>query len=334
MKWLVLFSLLFLLPVRLQIMHYQILFHVVVAQEEESEEMSDDWSDEDSMDEAADEEEEEESDSDKVYYTDVPLKVDPKKYKIYPFKELWSDGSDIAPCIAPDGKYIIFQSNRDVETRFSLYETFFINDEWTKPKMIILDPRAKFEGLPYFSGREGLIYYTAISPENYQPKGSIDIPADIWVTRRKKRKWGKPTHLLEPVNTEYEEVTPWVSPDGRFLYFASNRPGGYGGFDIWISEYIGGEWSQPVNAGPSINSGFDELYPRLNPDGRLLYFSSNREGGVGGYDIYFSKRYKNRWREGENAGSFINSPSNDFMNSIPASGDYLILSRGPSGEEK
>lgn len=291
----------------------------------------DDWDEEEPEEEP---EEEDEETGEKIYYTDVPTKVDPGKYKVLPFEDLWSSNSDIAPCISPDGKYIIFQSNRDIETRFSLYETFLKKNKWAKPKLIILDKRAKFEGLPFFSGREGLIYYTAIGPENYQPKGSVDIPADIWVTRRQKRKWGKPTHLLEPVNTEYEEVTPWVSPDGRFLYFASNRPGGYGGFDIWISEYRGDKWSQPVNAGPAINTGFNELYPRLNPDGRILYYSSNREGGVGGYDIYFSKLRRKTWSHGENSGSFINTPVNDYMNSIPASGDYLILSRGRSGSEK
>jgi Tol biopolymer transport system component len=122
---------------------------------------------------------------------------------------------------------------------------------------------------------------------------------DIWVSSRANRNdpWGPPVNLGEVINTAAVESTPTLSRDGRFLYFASGRPGGVqGSIDIWVSERSDprddGSWQAPVNLGPAINSGAADLGPTFFVDpetARLtMYFYSTRPGGPGRRDIYRS----------------------------------------------
>jgi hypothetical protein len=115
------------------------------------------------------------------------------------------------------------------------------------------------------------------------------------------------------VNSSANDQAPFVSLDGRRLYFGSQRPGGYGGVDIWVSQRasVDDPWGPPQNLGPTINTPFTENGPVLSRDGHRLFFQSNRPGGFGGNDIYVSHRHNKRddfgWREAENLGSGVNS---------------------------
>ena len=86
-------------------------------------------------------------------------------------------------------------------------------------------------------------------------------------------------------SAEYDVGQPSLSVDGKTLYFVSNKPGGFGGSDIYYSELINGEWSNPVNLGRDVNSSASDNYPYIHPSGKL-YFSSDRVGGIGNLDIY------------------------------------------------
>ena len=103
-----------------------------------------------------------------------------------------------------------------------------------------------------------------------------------------------------------------LSPDGRTLYFASDMPGGHGGTDIWYSELeSGGTWGRPVNAGPSVNTAGDELFPSVGPDG-TLYYSSDGLAGMGGLDIFRAEGSRGEWSRPENLRHPVNSPGDDF----------------------
>lgn len=130
------------------------------------------------------------------------------------------------------------------------------------------------------------------------------------------------------------DAQPSVSADGKYVCFASDRPGGLGGTDIWISRRLSdGKWSEPVNAGESINSTCDELSPFFSPDGsELLYSSSGRET-VGGYDIFSSEiRTESQSSAGlgisftkaENLGAPLNTPDDELFPSTPAKSNSLI----------
>jgi len=94
------------------------------------------------------------------------------------------------------------------------------------------------------------------------------------------------------LNTSALEGCPYLSPDGRSLFMASNRPGGLGGIDIWVATRptSTGPWGQPVNVGTPVNSAQNDFCPTLGPDGRTFFFVSNRPGGCGGDDIYTTRR--------------------------------------------
>jgi outer membrane protein OmpA-like peptidoglycan-associated protein len=101
------------------------------------------------------------------------------------------------------------------------------------------------------------------------------------------------------------------SQDGKRMYFSANYPKGHGGSDIYYSDLLGSEWTQPVNAGKGINTSGDELYPFLQNDS-TLFFSSNGHGGFGGLDIFSVRRVQGHFKRAKNLGNPINSPRDDF----------------------
>ncbi len=130
-------------------------------------------------------------------------------------------------------------------------------------------------------------------------------------------EWSPPANLGPIVNSTADDAFPFISKDGRSLYFSSNRPGGFGGFDIWVSQRrsVRDPWGPPQNLGPNINSSSNELTPALSPDGHRLYFGSTRPGGFGGEDLYVSRRRNRRddfgWRPPENLGSGVNTDASE-----------------------
>ena len=118
-------------------------------------------------------------------------------------------------------------------------------------------------------------------------------------------------HPFSYNNPEYDVGQPSISKDGRFLFFASDMPGGQGGSDLYYCELINGEWAAPVNLGPEVNSPGVENNPYMHPSGRL-YFSSDRPGGVGKLDIYFTSLNDGTWENPVLLPEPINSTSDDF----------------------
>ena len=143
----------------------------------------------------------------------------------------------------------------------------------------------------------------------------------------------KPLHFN---TSEYEECHPSLSADGQQLFFASNRPEGEGGMDLYISTFKGGKWSAPINLGPDINTPGNEVFPFIHDDG-TLYFASDGWGGLGGLDIFHSRKDKiDQWMTAENIGQPYNSRKDDFgfiLNVLGTEG-YLTSSReGGQGKD-
>ena len=101
-----------------------------------------------------------------------------------------------------------------------------------------------------------------------------------------------------------------LNPTGKILYFASNRPGGYGGFDLYVSYFKNGQWTYPDNLGPQINSQGNEITPYF--DGETLYFSSDYWMGMGGYDVFSSFVHQGKWQVPGNLENGVNSPEDDY----------------------
>lgn len=112
-------------------------------------------------------------------------------------------------------------------------------------------------------------------------------------------------------NRESMNLHPALNASGNILYFSSDRPGGFGGFDLYVSEYNNGKWNEPKNLGPVINTPDNELYPFVHPTGRL-YFSSDGHDKIGGYDIFYSELFNKRWFSPVKLPPPFNSGLNDF----------------------
>jgi len=144
------------------------------------------------------------------------------------------------------------------------------------------------------------------------------------------------TNLGLTVNSSHLDAGPCISADGLSLYFNSDRPGGSGGIDLWVTtrDTIDDEWGTPVNLGPTVNSSSNDGIPSFSADDLTLYFNSNRPGGYGGMDIWFTTRTttSETWSKPMNLGPIVNSSSNEFRVSISADGLSLYFdSRRPAG---
>jgi tetratricopeptide (TPR) repeat protein len=138
--------------------------------------------------------------------------------------------------------------------------------------------------------------------------------SELWVVKKtEKGKWKGPGILSQNINTNDNETSGYISIDNKSLIFVSDRPGGYGGKDIYMSERLpSGDWGRPFNLGSTVNSAYDEDYPFFLPDGVTLFFSSNGPNSMGGYDVFSSTLSEDGfWSEPENLGYPINTPTDD-----------------------
>ncbi len=141
--------------------------------------------------------------------------------------------------------------------------------------------------------------------------------------------WGKPVRLPDPINqTKTSEKQPSISPDGRTLYFVSNRPGGKGQFDIWYSTRIGNDdWEAPQNVGSPINTPFNEQSPFIHFDNQTLYFASDGHVGMGGLDLFQSTRLADTaWSHPLNLGYPINTHADEDGLIVNAKGTNAYFS--------
>jgi outer membrane protein OmpA-like peptidoglycan-associated protein len=147
------------------------------------------------------------------------------------------------------------------------------------------------------------------------------MPLQIFYVNYQNGVWSEEYDF--PVNsTEYSTGHPAISPDGKTLYFACNRPGGLGGTDIYRIDFANGVWGNPENLGNSVNSISDDMFPFVGDDNKL-YFSSNRENGIGGLDIYSSEIKGKTYSNAVIFESPINTESDDFaFILIPGSGKF------------
>lgn len=142
---------------------------------------------------------------------------------------------------------------------------------------------------------------------------------DIYECKIQGNQWSEPQALPTPINSKYHESSASYSFDGKIIYFDSNRPGGYGGHDIYkIERKSDGTWGEAENLGPTINTAQDEESVFLHPDGITLYFSSNGHPNLGGYDIFKASKHNGEWDIPINLGYPVNSPDDDKYFSITA----------------
>ncbi|MFN3950969.1 MAG: OmpA family protein [Thermaurantimonas sp.] len=150
------------------------------------------------------------------------------------------------------------------------------------------------------------------------------------------REWSQPCNLGAAINTKAYEGQACLAADGQTLIFVSNRKGGKGKMDLYMSRLTATGWSTPINLGETLNTSGDEMYPKLSADGKTLYFTSNGHGGFGGYDLYMSRRLDDsytQWSTPVNMGAYINTIGDEFDFSITTEGNLAYFFRKSPGRK-
>jgi outer membrane protein OmpA-like peptidoglycan-associated protein len=188
-------------------------------------------------------------------------------------------------------------------------ESTFNDSIWNKPIEVKLPPSQdqNMGGMNLsFDGKQ--MYFSGCNwPQGF---GSCDI----YTSKLNSGKWTKPTLLPLGLNSNSWDSQASISANGNKLYFASNRKGGKGGSDIWMSIKLKtGKWSPAINLGDSINTAGNEMAPFIHADGKSLYYSSDGTIGMGGYDLLIShKLTTGHWTKGKNLGYPINTEGNEI----------------------
>lgn len=238
----------------------------------------------------------------------------PVQYTEENIGELFNDEkANYNPLISADGKSFAYM----VSLKFydAVMFSRFINGKWTAPINITPDLQA-----------DGDIYISCLSADGkllFLSKSENDN-SDIYMSTFDGTKWSIIVKLNKNINTKYWESHGFISESGDQLVFASDRPGGFGGLDLYISKKVDGEWGPPVNIGPEINTQFNEDRPFLINNGKTLFFSSQGHENMGGYDIFRSDLQSNGlWSVPANLGYPLNTPDDNFF--------FMPVGNGHSG---
>jgi tetratricopeptide (TPR) repeat protein len=244
-----------------------------------------------------------------------------------------SPASDIAPALF--GDQLIFVSNRERTALlhktapgsapfFDLYSAQQYPDTLTtamvttydRPNLFGKSLGVRFQHGPvsfYDSLRR--MAYVASGASSDRDRGKRTL--QLFFAERKGTEWHT-TGSFVYNNADYSIDAATVSEDGKTLYFSSDRPGGLGGKDLYVSSWTNGQWGKPVNLGETVNTSGDESYPTLF--GTTLYFASNGHPGLGGLDVFYARREAKGFGEPQNMGYPINTNFDDFGLSLNADG--------------
>ena len=176
----------------------------------------------------------------------------------------------------------------------------------------------KSQSFPVVSPDRRTLIFTGLTPQ---------MDENMYLSEWINGAWGPPKELSSAINTQNNEGTCTLSADGKNLVFtACNRFDGYGDCDLYYSRQTGTTWSVPENLGAVVNSRYWESQPSLSADGRTLYFSSNRPGGLGRHDIWKSQKGSDgKWMKPVNLGASINTPNDEKAPFIHANGNTLFF---------
>jgi outer membrane protein OmpA-like peptidoglycan-associated protein len=247
---------------------------------------------------------------------------------------------DYSPVLSADESTLIFTSRRpgstgnDKTDNDQFYEDIYISNKrsdgtWASPRSIgsNINTNNNEANISLSADGQQLFVYRAING------------GDIYYSLLEGETWGSLIALNANINSKAWETHATLSVDGTTLYFVSDRKeGGFGGRDIWRCVRLpNGEWSMPLNLGPTINTAFDEDAPFIHPDGVTLFFSSTGHKNMGGFDVFkTTKDDAGKWTEPVNMRSPVNTPDDDifYVQSVDGKRGYFASARAGGMGEK
>ncbi len=230
---------------------------------------------------------------------------------------------EFAPVISADGLMMIFTSSQpvieeDIKKGKQCTENVFVsyfdekNKKWSASKILgktINQPQRNNSAIALSNDGQRMLLYRG------------DPDGNIYESDLKGEEWSEPVKMPAPINSNKLETSASISPDGRTIYFVSNRKGGQGGLDIWLCRQDNkGVWGTAENLGAEINTDKDEEGVFIHPDGKTLYFSSMGHNSLGGYDIFKSVLENGKWSTPESLGAPINTAGDDMFFVLTADG--------------
>jgi peptidoglycan-associated lipoprotein len=243
--------------------------------------------------------------------------------------------NSFSPVLYKNG--IVFTADKPEKVKSKLYpwtgasylDLYYMEKDasgnWKEPEILKGDIAGKFhQGTATFNSTGNMVYFTS---SNYKNKNRLAETTDkfsnlyIYSAKLVDGKWTDIEEL--PFNSEqYSVGHPSLAPDDKTLYFVSDMPGGFGGTDIYVSHLENGQWSQPQNLGPVVNTQGNEMFPYIAKDG-ILYFSSNAHNSMGGLDVFMTFYNGQGWQVPENLNYPLNSKGDDF--------GYVLTKDGKAG---
>ncbi|WKN32758.1 OmpA family protein [Porifericola rhodea] len=240
------------------------------------------------------------------------------------FEDINSEYTEYNPLVTADESMLAYTAVREergkiVERIFTAYKQ---GNSWSTPEVLEVNTK-------YNVGTAGI---SADGQEMMIFVGGENNTGSIYSISKDGKGWSSPIDIGSRVNSRFLETAASITPDGKTLYFASNRPDGYGGMDIYKSErQSDGSWGKAVNLGETINTPNNEDAPFIHPDSKTLFFTSDGHNTMGGTDIFKSYIIGNKWEKPENLGYPINTPTNDNYFTLTANGKVGYFSSERKG---
>ncbi len=248
------------------------------------------------------------------------LMSSPRDIEIFNFGTVVnSEYTEYNPVVSADESVMAFTALRpntgktrsNEEFIEEVYISYNTSGNWTQPDRveIVSDYNVGTAGLSA-DGQRMMVFI-----------GGAQGMGNLYSIRKSGAEWSTPTSLGNRINSRYLETTASMTPDGKIIYFASNRPDGYGGLDIYMAEMQeSGEWGPAINLGPKVNTKYNEDAPFIHPDQWTLFFTSDGHNTMGGRDIFVTRLFNEEWTSPENMGYPINTTANDNYFNLTADG--------------
>lgn len=233
--------------------------------------------------------------------------------------------SEYFPYLTPDGKIFTFtrMDGYQEDLFYALRSDTIFSSAMSFGNAINTNDN---EGASAMNAQANLLFVTACN--RMDGYGSCDI----YYSMKQNYQWTQIVGIGKPINTGNWEAQPSFSSDGKALYFVSNRAGGYGGRDIWVS-YLDEnmKWSEPQNLGPNINTKYNDQCPFIHADNSTLYFTSNGWPGMGKGDIYVSRKTDSGWTKAQNIGYPINTENDENGMTVSYDGKTAYMASNRAG---
>ncbi len=266
-----------------------------------------------------------------VCHNAIALMAVPRNFSVHSFSSsVNTQYTEYNPTVSADESVVAFTALRPNTGRYRSADKFIEevlvsynkSGTWSDPVVIPISS-------DYNVGTAG------ISPDGQKMMifiGGTTDPGSLYQITKDGDGWSKPSLLAGSINSNALETTCSITPDGKTIYFASDRIGGKGGLDIWKTELKAeGKWSAPVNLGPEINTAANEDAPFIHPDQKTLFFTSDGHNTMGGNDIFKSILINGKWTKPENMGYPVNTTANDNYFTLLADGKRAYFSSDRKG---